>query len=118
MDGHELTDRNQNGKNILCDIFKFRWIVNAVKTKKLDFVAAMSCNSLRRLGRPLYFETFAKRPLLSNTGVPAERDLSTGSNFNPRNTQCMSVVKIFAFLGLERNWAFFKGLILCLLSKG
>ena len=32
------------------------------------------------------------------------------SNFNPRNTKCMSVVKIFAFLGLEQNWAFFKGL--------
>jgi len=29
----------------------------------------------------------------------------------------MSVVKIFAFLGLEQNWAFFKGLILCLLLK-
>jgi hypothetical protein len=27
----------------------------------------------------------------------------SGSNFNPRNTQGMSVVKIFAFLGLEQN---------------
>jgi len=34
----------------------------------------------------------------------------SGSNFNPRNTQCIPVVKIFAFLELERNWIFFKGL--------
>jgi len=27
----------------------------------------------------------------------------SGSNFNPRNTRCMSVVKIFAFLDLEQN---------------
>ena len=33
-----------------------------------------------------------------------------GSNFNPQNTQCIPVVKIFAFLVSERNWAFFKGL--------
>ncbi len=35
----------------------------------------------------------------------------SGSNFNPRNTQCIPVVKIFAFLELKRNWTFFKGLI-------
>ena len=66
-----------------------------------------------------------KTPPLPNSGVPAERDLSTGSNFNPQNTQCIhacpvkceayfsGVVKIFAFLGLEPrlnmkngfNWA-------------
>jgi hypothetical protein len=45
----------------------------------------------------------------------------SGSNFNPQNTQCMSacpvgpadrtgVVKIFAFLELEQNFIFFKGL--------
>ena len=34
----------------------------------------------------------------------------SGSNFNPRNTQCMSVVKIFAFLELEQKYIFFKGL--------
>jgi len=28
---------------------------------------------------------------------------ASGSNFNPRNTQCIPVVKIFAFLGLEQN---------------
>ena len=27
----------------------------------------------------------------------------SGSNFNPRNTQCIPVVKIFAFLDLEQN---------------
>jgi hypothetical protein len=27
---------------------------------------------------------------------------ASGSNFNPQNTQCIPVVKIFAFLGLER----------------
>jgi len=26
---------------------------------------------------------------------------ASGSNFNPQNTQCIPVVKIFAFLGLE-----------------
>jgi hypothetical protein len=43
------------------------------------------------------FESFAKRPLLPNFCVPDERDLSTGSNFNPQNTPCIPVVKIFAF---------------------
>jgi len=28
---------------------------------------------------------------------------ASGSNFNPQNTQCIPVVKIFAFLGLEQN---------------
>ena len=57
-------------------------------------------------------ETFAKRPLLPNLCVHDERDLSTGSNFNPQNTKCMDacpdklfigVVKIFACLELEQN---------------
>jgi hypothetical protein len=34
---------------------------------------------------------------------------ASGSNFNPQNTQCIPAVKIFAFLELKRNWAFFKG---------
>jgi hypothetical protein len=38
--------------------------------------------------------------------------LALGSNFNPRNTNCMSVVKILACLGLEQNQTFFKGLII------
>ena len=28
---------------------------------------------------------------------------ASGSNFNPQNTLCIPVVKIFAFLGLEQN---------------
>jgi len=35
----------------------------------------------------------------------------SGSNFNPRNTQCIPAVKIFAFLELKQKIAFFKGLI-------
>jgi len=35
---------------------------------------------------------------------------ASGSNFNPQNTTCIPVVKIFAFLGLEQNGTFFKGL--------
>jgi len=34
----------------------------------------------------------------------------SGSNFNPRNIQYIPPVKIFAFLELEQNWVFFKGL--------
>jgi hypothetical protein len=34
----------------------------------------------------------------------------SGSNFSPRNIQYIPVVKIFAFLALDQNWAFFKGL--------
>jgi hypothetical protein len=29
-----------------------------------------------------------------------------GSNFNPRNTQCIPAVKIIARLELNHNWAF------------
>jgi hypothetical protein len=39
---------------------------------------------------------------------------ASGSNFNPQNTKCIPVVKIFAFLGLEQNGTFFKGLDSCL----
>jgi len=50
-----------------------------------------------------------------NFGIPDERDLSTGSNFNPRNISMYSpqvqflrapVVKIFAFLELEKIISF------------
>jgi hypothetical protein len=34
----------------------------------------------------------------------------SGSNFNPQNTHCIPVVKIFAFLELEQKLTFFKGL--------
>jgi hypothetical protein len=33
-------------------------------------------------------------------------------NFNPRNTQCIPLVKIFSFLELEQKRTFFKGLYL------
>jgi hypothetical protein len=74
----------------------------------------MLCFNIR-LVRPLHnlsknilnddfiIETFEKHPLLSNSGVPDNRDLSTGSNFNPQNTLCIPLVKIFSFLGLEQN---------------
>jgi hypothetical protein len=42
---------------------------------------------------------------------------ASGLNFNPQNTLCIPVVKIFAFLGLEQNWAFFKGLTVCTLME-
>jgi hypothetical protein len=35
---------------------------------------------------------------------------ASGSNFNPRNTQCIPVVKIIAFLELKQKLTFFKGL--------
>jgi len=35
---------------------------------------------------------------------------ASDSNFNPRNTQCIPVVKIIALLELEQKYAFFKGL--------
>jgi len=34
----------------------------------------------------------------------------SGSNFNPRNTECITVVKIFAFLELKQKLTFIKGL--------
>jgi hypothetical protein len=36
---------------------------------------------------------------------------ASGSNFNPRNTLCIPMVKIFAFLELEQNLTFFKGIM-------
>jgi len=43
-----------------------------------------------------YYEPISKRPLLSDICA------ASGSNFNPRNTTCIPVVKIFAFLDLEQ----------------
>ena len=59
---------------------------------------------------PFFFkyEPISKRPLFSDICVPDERDLSTGSNFIPRNTQCIPVFKIFAFLDLEQISADFE----------
>jgi len=58
------------------------------------------------------------RPLQNAPFCPIS---ASGSNFNPRNTQCIpacpvgpadrtGVVKIIAFLELEQKYAFFKGL--------
>jgi len=51
----------------------------------------------------------ALRPLQNAPFCPIPASVS---NFNPQNTQCIPVVKIIAFLGLEQNWTFFKGLAL------
>ena len=48
------------------------------------------------------------RPLQN---VPFRPISASGSNFNPQNTQCIPAVKVFAFLELERNRTFCKGLI-------
>ncbi len=47
-------------------------------------------------------------PLQNATFCPIS---PSGSNLNPQNTTCIPVVKIFAFLELEQNSTFFKGLI-------
>jgi hypothetical protein len=39
---------------------------------------------------------------------------ASGSNFNPRNIQYIPAVKIIAFLDLDQNWTFFKGLLVLL----
>jgi len=51
--------------------------------------------STQALLAALYIETFAKAPFCPISVL--------GSNFNPRNTQCIPVVKIFACLKLEQN---------------
>ena len=76
------------------------------------------------------FETFAKYSILIQFSgaagmkgevnrAEAQRPLknapfcsisASGSNFNPRNTQCIPVVKIIAFLELKQKLTFFKGL--------
>jgi hypothetical protein len=50
------------------------------------------------------------RPLQNGTFCPIS---ASDSNFNPRNTPCIPVVKIFAFLELEQKLPFFKGLNDC-----
>jgi hypothetical protein len=47
------------------------------------------------------------RPLQNAPFCPIS---ASDSNFNPRNTQCIPVVKIIVFLELEQKYAFFKGL--------
>ncbi len=41
-----------------------------------------------------------KKANFSNFCVPDERDLSTGSNFNPQNTQCMDACPDKVFIGV------------------
>jgi hypothetical protein len=56
----------------------------------------------------IYHQTiYSLRPLKNTPFCPIS---ASGSNFNPQNTQCIHVVKIFAFLELKQNLAFFKGL--------
>jgi len=62
----------------------------------------------RDLCKTAFFEVCA---YLSDFCVPDERDLSTGSNFNPRNISYIPVVEIFAFLELKQKLPFFKGLV-------
>jgi hypothetical protein len=47
------------------------------------------------------------RPLQNTPFCPIS---ASGANFNPRNTPGIPVVKILAFLELEQNWVFIKGL--------
>jgi hypothetical protein len=48
-----------------------------------------------------------ERPLQKAPFCPIS---ASGSNFNPRNIQYIPAVKIIAFLDLDQNWTFFKGL--------
>jgi len=55
------------------------------------------------------------QPVASNDTIPLQNApfcpiAVSGSNCNPRNTQCIPAVKIFAFLELKQKFAFFKGL--------
>jgi hypothetical protein len=54
-----------------------------------------------------FIVVLAVRPLQNVTFCPIS---TSSSNFNPRNTQCIPVVKIIAFLELEQKSTFFKGL--------
>ena len=77
--------------------------VRPAKGKKVaaaEFAAEQGLKGRRyvRQVRPL-----VNAPCLSNRS-------EIGSNFNPRNTQCIHVVKIIAFLELKQKLTFFKGL--------
>jgi len=54
------------------------------------FVKPPCADKLASCSRPLQNAPFCPIP-------------ASGSNFNPQNTQCIPVVKIFTFLGLEQN---------------
>ncbi|MEA1947254.1 MAG: hypothetical protein U9N83_08120 [Thermodesulfobacteriota bacterium] len=55
--------RNDDSKRFstFYEAIKFKLTANTMETKELDFVTAISCNSLRRLGRPLYFMLIIER---------------------------------------------------------
>jgi hypothetical protein len=53
--------------------------------------------------------TTALKPLQNTSFCPIS---ALGSNFNPRNTQFIPVVKIIACFKLDQKYAFFKGLAL------
>jgi hypothetical protein len=48
------------------------------------------------------------RPLQN---APFRSISASGSIFNPRNTQCIPVVKTIAFIELKQKLTFFKGLL-------
>jgi len=56
----------------------------------------------------MLLSTAVERPLKNAPFCPIS---VSGSNFNPRNTQCIPSVKIIAFLELDQNRTFFKGLV-------
>jgi hypothetical protein len=70
------------------DVVKRR--VHAATIKIFDFILTSRFNNSLKCLRPLKKAPFCPIP-------------ASGSNFNPQNTQCIPVVKIFAFLGLEQN---------------
>ena len=65
------------------------------------------CNLCRAVAEPLVIAAISRRPMKNTPFCPIT---ALGSNFNPRNTPCIPPVKIFAFLELEQNRTFFKGL--------
>ena len=64
---------------------------------------------LKNLNPEILNSVCPKKANFPNFGVPDERDLSTGSNFNPQNTTCIPAVKIYAFLELEKIISFSDG---------
>jgi len=61
-----------------------------ISTRKMESILCML----------LKFVIYQSRPLQNVLFCPIS---ASDSNFNPRNTQCIPVVKIFAFLELEQN---------------
>jgi hypothetical protein len=60
----------------------------------------VNCNPASCGWVTLFYETFAKRHFSKSARICPI--YVSGSNFNPRNTPCIPVVKIFAFLELEQ----------------